>query len=143
LNEWQSQFSGKINFLLVYIAEAHATDVWPLGNHVCLSSHKTIKERENAAQLLVSKYDCKLPILLDSMSDEFDNAFSIWPERYYVLKNNLVEHVFKPKHEFGFDHDKMYSLLKKLAEPQPEPIEQSETPNPANKELTVVDEVHQ
>jgi len=117
LNDWQSQFEGKVNFLLVYIAEAHATDVWPLGNRVCLPSHQTIEDRANAAKMLVSKYDCKLPILLDTMNDTFDKEFAIWPERYYVVRNGFIEHVFMPTHEFGFDQSEMYSVLQKIQEP--------------------------
>jgi len=98
----------------VYIAEAHATDVWPLGNHVCLPSHKTLEDRINAANILVSKHNCKIPVLIDNMADEFDKNYAVWPERYYVINNGIMQHVFYPTTEFGFDRDEMLALLKVL-----------------------------
>jgi len=98
----------------VYIAEAHATDVWPLGNHITLSSHKSIEERRSAAQMLISQFKCNIPILLDNMDDEFDREYAVWPERFYIVKNGVMEHIFYPTTEFGFDMASMYSLLSSL-----------------------------
>jgi len=98
---------------MVYIAEAHAKDIWPLGTLESLPSHEIIQDRLNAAQILLSKYKSKIPMLLDTMSDEFDSEYAIWPERYYVIRAGKIEHVFMPTHEFGFDHEEMYALLQK------------------------------
>jgi len=102
---------------LVYIAEAHANDVWPLGKHVDLPSHRTFDDRQNAAMILVNKFGCKVPILLDTMLDEFDQKFAVWPERYYIVKSETMAHVFYPTTEFGFDHAQMEELLRNFAEP--------------------------
>jgi len=99
----------------VYIAEAHATDIWPLGNHVTLPSHQSIEDRTNAANLLVSKFNCKIPILMDKMEDTFDRAYAVWPERYYVIQQGIMEHVFYPTTEFGFDHQNMLRVLNVFA----------------------------
>jgi len=102
---------------MVYIAEAHAKDVWPLGTLESLPSHEIIDDRINAAQILLTKYKSKIPMLVDTMSDEFDCEFAIWPERYYVIQDGIVRHVFLPSHEFGFDHEEMYSLLQEIISP--------------------------
>jgi len=102
LNGWQSQFKGKINFLLVYIAEAHAKNVWPLGNHVVLESHKCIDDRQKAARMFLER-GCEIPIVLDTMADEFDKQYAVWPERFFLTKNNSLISVYYPKIEFGFD----------------------------------------
>jgi len=112
LNKWQSNFANKVNFLLVYISEAHANDEWPLGKHIDIPAHKTISDRQQAAKMLLDR-GCKIPILLDSMNNAFDYAFAVWPERYYIVKSGKMEHVFYPQSEFGFDHAEM---LKKLNE---------------------------
>jgi len=114
MNGWQSYYAGKVNFLIVYIAEAHATDVWPLGKHVCLSSHKTLEDRMQAAKLLKTKYNCDIPILIDNMQDGFDKEYAVWPERYYVIKSGIMNHIFYPTTEFGFDHFEMMKLLAQL-----------------------------
>jgi len=45
------------------------------------------------------------------MSDQFDEEYAVWPERYYVIKKGRMAHIFYPKIEFGFDHNEMYSRL--------------------------------
>jgi len=107
---------------MVYIAEAHAKDIWPLGTLESLPSHEIIQDRLNAAQILLSKYKSKIPMLLDTMSDEFDSEYAIWPERYYVIRAGKIEHVFMPTHEFGFDHEEMYALLQKISSPPEAPV---------------------
>jgi len=99
----------------VYIAEAHATDVWPLGNHVTLPSHECIEDRIDAANLLVSKYNCKIPILLDNIYDLFDRTYAVWPERYYVMQHDKMAYIFNPTTEFGFDHQDMLKVLNDYA----------------------------
>jgi len=96
LNGWQSQFDGKINFLVVYIAEAHATDVWPLGNHVVLPSHTCIQDRQTGAKLLQSK-GCQIPIVLDTMNNTFDDTFAVWPERFFLAKKKQIDQGFFPQ----------------------------------------------
>jgi len=107
---------------MVYIAEAHAKDVWPLGTLESLPSHETLQDRIKAAQILLTKYGSKIPMLVDTMSDDFDAKFAIWPERYYVIQGGKVKHVFMPTHEFGFDHEAMYSLLQEIIAPPKEDV---------------------
>jgi len=117
LNEWQSHFKGKINFLLVYIAEAHAKDVWPLGNHVVIESHKCIQDRQTAAQQFISR-GCHIPIVLDSMDDEFDKAYAVWPERFFLAHKNRLVEVFFPTIEFGFDMENIKKSLEEVLVPK-------------------------
>jgi len=101
----------------VYIAEAHAIDVWPLGNHVVLESHKCIQDRQKAARMFLAR-GCEIPIVLDSMSDEFDKAYAVWPERFFLAKNNEMVQVFYPTVEFGFDMEVIKAQLTGLLKNQ-------------------------
>lgn len=96
---------------MVYIAEAHANDVWPLGKHVDLPSHKNIDERKQAANMLVCQYNFQIPVLLDTMSDHFDQEFAVWPERFFLAKKGTMAEVFHPTIEFGFDLEAIYASL--------------------------------
>jgi len=111
LNDWQSKFGDGIDFLTVYIAEAHANDVWPLGTHVDLPSHKTFEDRINASDILINKYGLKIPVLYDTMDDTFDNLYAVWPERYYIVCDGLIDVVFSPTVDFGFDRETMERAL--------------------------------
>jgi len=57
-------------------------------------------------------------MLLDTMEDKFDEAFAVWPERYYVIQSEKLVHVFFPDSEFGFDTTTMLKLLESFAHPQ-------------------------
>jgi len=110
--EWQSQFGKKANFLIIYIAEAHASDVWPLGKHVCIPDHKTLKDRQVAATLMRDMFKCPLPMLIDSMSNQFDNAFAVWPERYFIIQDYKMKLIASPNKETGYDRKEIsYHLV--------------------------------
>jgi len=95
-----------VNFLFVYISEAHANDEWPLGTSLCVNVHKTIEDRLRAASLLVKEYGIQLPVLVDTMENEFDNQYAVWPERYFVANNNMIlTSVGFPASEMGFSHN--------------------------------------
>jgi len=114
LNRWQEQFGDQISFVVVYIAEAHAMDTWPLGKHVELNSHKTFAERVQASELLINKYGCKIPVMYDGMDNQFDKVFAVWPERYYLLSHEKVKYIWYPTTEFGYNRASMKSILQQL-----------------------------
>jgi len=98
---------------MVYIDEAHASDRWPLGSHVDLPHHQTIEDRQKGAQLLMEKFNFQLPILLDTMDNQFDSKYAVWPERYYFIKEGKMEIIGEPTTEFGYDRNSLlYSILR-------------------------------
>jgi len=103
MNGWLSEYSDSVDFLMVYIDEAHASDKWPLGHFVDIPNHQTIQERTQAAKMLVSNYDFKLPVLLDTMENLFDKNFAVWPERYFIIKDGMVNFIAGPTSEYGYD----------------------------------------
>jgi len=89
-------------------------DKWPLGNHICIPDHKTINERKYAAILLRDKFQSKIPIVLDTMSNTFDLTYAIWPERYYIVNNGIIYSVGMPTTEFGYDRKNLEYLIKRF-----------------------------
>jgi hypothetical protein len=61
LKELALKYEGRIQFLFLYILEAHATDEWPIssgryvpsGEAIAVKQHKTIEERISACQSFV------------------------------------------------------------------------------------------
>jgi hypothetical protein len=86
------QYKDKINFTFIYINEAHAVDVWPIGMSAGTInySHKQISDRSECATKLINTFDLAFPIYLDNMNNDFENIFSAWPFRYYVISYDLV-----------------------------------------------------
>jgi len=80
-----AEFEERVNFLTVYIKEAHPQDKWPLGQHVCVIDHKTIEDRIEVAKRFVRETGWKLPTVVDSMENVFMDTFKAHPERFYGI----------------------------------------------------------
>jgi len=111
LNCLQETYRGVVHFLAVYIAEAHAQDIWPLGNKVCLNQHKTLEERLQAAKNFQKDYKFQIPILVDKMDNNFDSLYASWPERFYIIENGKMEVIGFPTIEFGYDRQQICRWL--------------------------------
>ena len=82
----------------MYITEAHAVDVWPIGLSagVLNYSHKTISDRGQCCSKMIEKYDFKIKSYLDNMDNELQNELSAWPFRYYTIERDITdESVFR------------------------------------------------
>jgi len=91
LHSLYQQFAEKVNFLAVYIAEAHAKDEWPVGESISVCDQpKTLEERQAIARRFVAQHSFKLPIVLDSMNNTFMKTFAAWPVRFFVIQNGKL-----------------------------------------------------
>jgi len=113
LNEMAEKYKNIANFLTIYISEAHASDVWPLGTTVCVKQHLTIQDRIDAAkEHLIRKRDSKIPVLVDNMDNSFDRYYHGWPERYFIITGKNIELIGMPSIEDkGFDRDEITKWL--------------------------------
>lgn len=84
LNGLPARFPG-VDFLFVYIAEAHSADLWPIGLPEGIESHKTMAERVEQARAFSDAYDLTMPIVCDPFDDQVHAAFAAWPVRYYIV----------------------------------------------------------
>jgi hypothetical protein len=78
-----------VDFLTVYVREAHPTDEWQMKSNVkddvCYSQPKTLEQRLAIANDFTKRFKFNLPFGIDDMSNAADNAYSAWPERLYVI----------------------------------------------------------
>lgn len=84
-----------MDFLCVYIAEAHASDTWPLGSAVSVATKaKAAEERaETAVRVLKRERGLQMPLAMDDMGDLFMQRYACWPERFFVLHQGRVAYV--------------------------------------------------
>jgi len=111
MNSLQEEFSGVVDFLGVYISEAHANDEWPLGVKFCYNQPKTMDSRLKIANEFVKEYNFKIPMLVDTMNNEFDAIFAAWPERFYIIENSELALIGRPTNEFGFERSLLRAEL--------------------------------
>jgi hypothetical protein len=78
-----------VDFLTVYVREAHPTDEWQMKSNVkddvCYAQPKTLEQRVAIAKDFTGRFKFSLPFGIDDMSNAADNAYAAWPERLYVI----------------------------------------------------------
>jgi len=85
-----------IKFLTIYIREAHTRDEWPLGNDFCWKRPVTMEDRMALAKKFVEGMNYELPIVVDAFDDPFNDWFSSWPERYYIVHEGKLAYKAMP-----------------------------------------------
>jgi len=89
-----------VNFVAVYISEAHADDEWPIRTEkkLKIKQHQEIEDRVNASNVLIKDYDWKIPLYLDCMDNEFEQTYNGWPLRIVLINNDglIIDYVASP-----------------------------------------------
>ena len=85
------------DFYMIQIREAHASDVWPIGNIVDVKEHRTLSDRLTAAREMVKNTKLEIPVLADTMDNTFLKLYSPWPFRFFVVVNGILKLVGMPK----------------------------------------------
>ncbi len=120
--------------MTVYIREAHPTDEWqrPSKHHpqahpdervsarvaqenekerICYRQPRTTGERLAIARDFVSRFHYTIPLLVDPIENNFDDAYAGWPERLYVIEGGVIRY----KGGTGPDHFQPEELAAWLA----------------------------
>lgn len=94
------EYRGDIQFLMIYVREAHPVDKWWLAEtkfmrlvmeasnsypSYDLSEPKTIKERRMAANACQTKLLEDIPVYVDNMDNAVNDAYVAWPTRVYFI----------------------------------------------------------
>jgi len=79
-----------VEFLMVYIREAHSTDGWAIeeSGWSILPDAGDARERTAAAAQACSMLRLPFPIVVDSMDDAVARRWSAWPERLFVIDSS-------------------------------------------------------
>lgn len=107
MDEYQSfynTYSSVADIYIIYILEAHFvekdadgnfTGGWPIGYQYNYGQPKTIEDRTKMVDLLIDEYHPTIPIYIDTMNNDFQNAYNPWPDRAYVFINNKIKYIAK------------------------------------------------
>ena len=76
-------------FYVIYIQEAHASDLWQtrqnVRDNVIVSSPNDYEERSVVAGSCVRNLGIKIPALLDDFVNSTEAAYTGWPDRLYLI----------------------------------------------------------
>ena len=103
---------------MVYITEAHPSDVWQMQSNVkdkvVFASPKNEEERAFVAGACVRKLGIKYPAVLDEFGNLTEAAYTGWPDRIYLLEpGGRVVYKSKPG-PFGFSAAQLGKELEKV-----------------------------
>jgi hypothetical protein len=93
------EYQDRVQFLNIYIREAHPKDGWWLGLRLTKKpvlkyapkvsmdyyDPKDISERRSVAADCTSSLDYTIPTLVDGMDDQVNKAYAAWPTRLYLV----------------------------------------------------------
>ena len=106
-----------MEFLVVYITEAHPSDVWQMESNlkdkVVFASPRNEDERASVAGACVRKLGIEVPALLDEFGNSTEGAYTAWPDRLYLIdRNGRVAYKSTPG-PFGFKTEELKAAIQK------------------------------
>jgi Iodothyronine deiodinase len=114
LNDLFREHGEEVQFLVVYIREAHAADSRRPDRETRVLTPTTLDERAEVAETCVESLGLELPLLLDEMEDGTEAAYDSWPDRLFLVDadGNLA---WKSGHgPWGFDVQALEQALEEL-----------------------------
>jgi hypothetical protein len=102
---------------VVYITEAHPSDVWQMQSNikdsVVFASPKSEEDRALIAGACVRKLGIKPPAVLDQFGNATEKAYTAWPDRLYLIDaSGRVAYKSRPG-PFGFNASELGDALKR------------------------------
>ena len=84
-----AHYGERVVFRMVYIAEAHSSDIWQLAvnerDEVVFENPKTMDERNQVAQACVRNLNVGFPAVVDNIDNAVEAAYTAWPDRLVVV----------------------------------------------------------
>jgi hypothetical protein len=84
LRNLYEQYNDTVQFLMIYIREAHPTDGWYVGKHA-IRNHRSLEERREVAAKCETALRYGIPTLVDEMDEAVMTAYAAYPDRLYLV----------------------------------------------------------
>jgi tetratricopeptide (TPR) repeat protein len=122
INQMYQKYGKRIQFLLVYIREAHAGENWQSTINeregVSLKTALTIDEKQDHAGLCRRKLKIEYPAVVDGMDGKAETAYAAWPSRLYLIGRDGRIAYESRLSEFEFQPAGFAAALEKSVEPK-------------------------
>ena len=127
LHNLYQEFSDQIQFIKVYIREAHPVDGWWFGKGLMntllnlsgskasrnLYDPKTLEERRGAASDCEESLQFGIKTYVDEMDDLVNKAYAAWPTRLYLINEEGTVIYVGGLGPFGFKPDGLKQAIEK------------------------------
>ena len=117
LHELQAKHAGRVDFLVVYIREAHPEEGWVVTPNrdegIRIQDPTTDDERQKVATECALRLEIKLPVVVDAVDDSIASAYGALPDRRYLIgKGGHIAFQGEPG-PFGFDPNAIDQAIEK------------------------------
>ncbi len=117
-------YGDKVQFLAVYVREAHPTEGWRMASNdragIIIKQPTQRQERVEVATTCCQSLAMSMPLLVDDLSDRVGHAYSGMPDRLYVIDRSGRVAYKGGRGPFGFKSGEMeQSLIMTLLDEKP------------------------
>lgn len=113
--------AGRAVFCLVYCAEAHARDEWPVGDALqgvkTFDQARSLAERLAALRTFVADFAWTGIAVADAIDDGFTKALGAWPLRLFVFHRGKVAFKAEPTPGYGYELNDVRIALDRAVPP--------------------------
>jgi thiol-disulfide isomerase/thioredoxin len=89
LEELKKRYGDRVEFLAIYVREAHPTDGWRMSSNddvgIAIKQPRLQSERVSVAKQCCTSLTISMPVLVDEMDDRVGHAYSGMPNRLYLI----------------------------------------------------------
>ncbi len=111
LDAMQKRYQNDVNFLMIYVREAHPTDGWKMESNtrvgVSVKQPTTLEERVAVADQFCARLKATMPFVVDDINDPVGTAYSGMPGRFYVIDTDGKVAYKSGRGPFGFRFGEM------------------------------------
>jgi hypothetical protein len=115
---WES-YRGQVDFLVVYIREAHPEDGWAVNSNreqgINYLDPNTKEERLEVATACALRLKIRMPVVIDDVDDNVASAYGALPDRLYLIaRGGRIAYQGAPG-PWGFDPEGLRQAIEALA----------------------------
>jgi len=100
---------------VVYIAEAHPTDIWQMQSNVregvLFRNPRSDAERDEIATSCVRKLHILIPALIDGIGNRVEQQYTAWPDRLYLVGKDGRIRFKSEAGPFGFNPEGLAAAI--------------------------------
>lgn len=90
LRDLYERYNQQVQFLTIYIREAHAIDGWDIGSENRVYDPTTLAQRRAVAGQCEVTLSYGIRTYVDEMDDAVMSAYAAWPERLYLVDTSGI-----------------------------------------------------
>ena len=89
LHELWERYRDRVEFLVVYVREAHPEDGWVLESNreqqIAFHDPVSLEQRAQVAETCATRLEIDMPVVLDALDNQVAQQYGGWPDRLYLI----------------------------------------------------------